>query len=138
MTPMKSFLAVLAGLVFTIVASTGLDFVMHSTGVFPEGTVDKVPEMTTAQWLIASSYRVLAAIGGGWITARLAPARPMFLALVLGGIGTFLALLGLVGAWVASPKLGPLWYPALLVITALPCTWLGGKLNRRAEFSSAA
>jgi hypothetical protein len=34
-------------------------------------------------------------------------------------------------AVLASPKLGPLWYPALLVVTALPCTWLGGKLSRR-------
>jgi len=127
---MKSFLAVLAGLVFTIVVSTGLDWVMHTTGVFPESGLDKVPEMTTGQWLIATSYRLLAAIGGGWLTARLAPARPMFLALVLGGIGTFLGLLGFVGAVVASPKLGPLWYPALLVVTALPCTWLGAKLNR--------
>jgi hypothetical protein len=135
---MKSFLAVLAGLVFTIVVSTGLDFLMHSSGVFPENTVEKVPEMTTAQWLIATSYRLVAAIGGGWITAQLAPARPMFHALVLGGIGTFLALLGLVGAWIASPKLGPLWYPALLVITALPCTWLGARLNRRVAAPLAA
>ena len=134
---MKSFLAVLAGLVFTVVVSTGLDFLMHSTGVFPENSVEKVPEMTTAQWLIASSYRLVAAIGGGWITAQLAPARPMSLALVLGAIGTALALLGLIGAWIASPKLGPLWYPALLVITALPCTWLGGRLNRRTAMPAA-
>jgi hypothetical protein len=128
---MKSFLAVLAGLVFTIVLSTGLDWVMHTSGVFPENVAETVPQMTTGQWLIATSYRLVAAIGGGWITARLAPARPMFLATVLGGIGTFLGLLGLIGAWVASPKLGPLWYPALLVVTALPCTWLGGKLARK-------
>ena len=135
---MKSFLAVLAGLVFTIVVSMGLDWVMHTTGVFPESGLEKVPEMTTGQWLIATSYRLAAAIGGGWLTARLAPARPQFLALVLGGIGTFLALLGFVGTLVASPKLGPLWYPALLVVTALPCTWLGGKLNQRAAVPVAA
>jgi len=129
---MKSFLAVLAGLVFTVVVSMGLDWAMHTTGVFPESGLEKVPEMTTGQWLIATSYRLVAAIGGGWLTARLAPARPMFLALVLGGIGTFLALLGFVATFVASPKLGPLWYPALLVVTALPCTWLGGKLDQRA------
>ena len=124
---MKNFLAVLAGLVFTVALSTGLDVVMHSTGVFPE----EVSGMTSGDWIVAISYRLVAAIGGGWITARLAPARPMLLAVVLGGIGTFLGLLGFIGAWVASPKLGPLWYPALLVITALPCTWLGGKLSKR-------
>lgn len=124
---MKNFLAVFAGLAFTVALSTGLDLVMHANGVFPE----EVPGMTTSDWILATSYRLVAAIGGGWITARLAPARPIFLALVLGGIGTFLGLLGFIGAWVASPKLGPLWYPLLLVVTALPCTWLGGKLSKR-------
>jgi hypothetical protein len=120
---MKSFLAVLAGLVFTVVVSTVLDLVMHTSGVFP----NEVPEMTVGLWLIALGYRLLAAIGGGWITARLAPSRPMFLAMVLGGIGTVAALAGLIGAWMQAPTLGPLWYPFVLVITALPCTWLGGK-----------
>ena len=87
--------------------------------------------MTTGDWMVATSYRLVAAVGGGWITARLAPARPMFLVMVLGGIGTFLGLSGFIGTWVARPALGPLWYPALLVVTALPCTWLGGKLSPR-------
>jgi hypothetical protein len=135
---MKGFLAVLAGLVFTIAVSTGFDWVMHSTGVFPENVPEKVPEMTTGQWLIATSYRLVAAIGGGWLTARLAPARPMFFAIVLGAIGTLLALLGLIGTWMVSPMLGPLWYPALLVVTALPCTWLGGKLLQNTPVPATA
>ncbi len=58
---MKNFLAVVAGLAFTIVIAVGLDFVMHNTG----------------------------------------------------------------------PALGPLWYPLLLVLTAIPCTWLGGMFANR-------
>jgi len=27
--------------------------------------------------------------------------------------------------------LGPSWYPIALVITALPCAWLGGVLHRK-------
>lgn len=91
---MKNFLAVLAGLVFTIAVSTGIDVAMHATGIFPE----EVSGMATSDWILATSYRLVAAIGGGWM---------------------------------ASPKLGPLWYPLLLVVTALPCTWLGGKLSKR-------
>lgn len=121
---MKNFLAVIAGLAVVIIISTGLDFVMHETGVFSrENTA-----MTTANWLLALSYRLVAAIAGGWLTARLAQSRAMFLAIVLGIIGTVIGLAGLLVAWMASPQLGPLWYPALLVVTALPCTWLGGKL----------
>ena len=125
---MKSFLAVLAGLVFTIALTVALDMVMHASGVFSE----KVDEMSTNDWLIATFYRLLAAIGGGWITARLAPSRPVRLAIILGAIGTCVALLGLIGAWLLSPKMGPLWYPALLVITAIPCTWLGARLFKPA------
>lgn len=121
---MKNFLAVIAGLAVVIVVSTGLDFVMHKTGIF---SMDNT-EMTTANWLLALSYRLVAAIAGGWITARLAQSRPVFFAVVLGIIGTVIGLAGLFVAWAARPQLGPLWYPALLVITAIPCTWLGGKL----------
>lgn len=121
---MKNFLAVIAGLAVVIMISTGLDYVMHRTGVF---SMDNTA-MTMANWLLALAYRLVAAIVGGWVTARLAQSRPIFLAIVLGIIGTVIGLAGLLVAWMASPQLGPLWYPALLVVTAIPCTWLGGKL----------
>jgi hypothetical protein len=120
---MKNFLAVIAGLAFVIVVSMGLDAVMHGTGVF---SMDNTA-MTTGNWLLALSYRLLAAIGGGWITARLAQSRPKFFAIVLGIIGTIVGLAGLAAAWMMRPNLGPLWYPILLVVTAIPCTWLGAK-----------
>lgn len=121
---MKNFLAVIAGLAVVIVISTGLDLVMHKTGVFSYDNT----AMTTGNWLLALAYRLVAAIAAGWVTARLAQTRPVFFAIVLGIIGTVIGLAGLFAAWAASPHLGPLWYPALLVVTAIPCTWLGGKL----------
>ena len=124
---MKNFLAVIAGLVFTIVLSMGLDFVMHRFGVFS----DDPAGMSTGDWLLALAYRLLAAIGGGWITARLAESRPIFLAVILGIIGAVIGLAGLLAIWMLGPDLGPLWYPVLLVITAVPCTWLGGRLANR-------
>jgi len=37
----------------------------------------------------------------------------------------------LAGAIAAIPlKLGPIWYPIALALTALPCAWLGGILYR--------
>ena len=121
---MKSFLAVLAGLAFTFVVAVVLDLLMHVSGVY--GT--EVSDMTTSDWLIALSYRLLSAIGAGWVTARLAPSRPMYLAVMLGAIGTAIALLGVIFAWARSPDLGPIWYSLLLMLSAIPCTWLGGKL----------
>jgi hypothetical protein len=49
-------------------------------------------------------------------------------ALVLGAIGFVLSL---TGAIVAIPlDLGPSWFPIALVLTTLPCAWLGGALHR--------
>jgi hypothetical protein len=37
--------------------------------------------------------------------------------------------MGVVATWNKGPEFGPKWYPIALVITALPVTWLGGKLR---------
>jgi hypothetical protein len=126
---MKSFLAVVAGLMFTIAASITLDLIMYSSGLFPA----KGESMATNHWLIALGYRMVCAIGGGWITARFAPARPIFHSVILGGIGTLIALVGCVLSWNAGPAFGPHWYPIALIVTALPVTWLGGKLGARQD-----
>jgi hypothetical protein len=39
--------------------------------------------------------------------------------------------IGVAGA-IAIGDLGPLWYPVLLALSALPCAWVGGKLGARA------
>jgi hypothetical protein len=50
-------------------------------------------------------------------------------ALVLGAIGFLLSLAGAIAAAVMADA-GPLWYPIGLVVTALPCGWVGGALSR--------
>ena len=47
-------------------------------------------------------------------------------AMVLGSMGVVLGLIGVVATW--NLRLGPRWYPILLVALALPQSWLGGKL----------
>jgi len=64
-----------------------------------------------------------------WIAARLAPYAPMRHALALGMIGFVLSLAGAIAA-LTMADLGPAWYPIALVVTALPCAWLGGALHR--------
>lgn len=121
---MRSFLAILAGLVFTIVVSTCIDLLMYSTGVFSSSGA----EMTTGHWLIATGYRIVIAIIGCWIAARIARTSKMTHALILGGIGTAIAAAGTWWAWDKGPQFGPHWYPILLILTAMPCAWIGGKL----------
>ena len=115
--------AVLAGLLAVIILSLGTDVVMHATGIYPPW----FQPMADALFLVATAYRIVYAIAGSYIAARLAPDRPMQHALVLGVVGLALSIAGAVGTWNAG--LGPTWYPLALVATALPCAWVGGKLR---------
>lgn len=62
------------------------------------------------------------------VATQLAPANGVGLALGLGATGTFLSFVGAEATW-NSPELGPRWYSAALVVTALPRCWAGGYLE---------
>ena len=70
-------------------------------------------------------YRFLFDVAGSYLTARLAPDRPMRHALALGAIGLVLSIAGAVALW----SVGPAWYPLGLAASALPCAWLGARLR---------
>ena len=119
----RSVLAVLAGFVVTAVLSLGTDVVMHAAGIFPEWG----QPMSDALFVWATTYRVAFTILGGYVTARLASRQPMRHVLALGLIGSLMATIGLVATW--NAELGPRWYPILLLVTAMPCVWAGGRLR---------
>jgi hypothetical protein len=78
--------------------------------------------------LLALAYRCVSTVVGGYLTARLAPRAAMGHVLALGVIGF---ILGAAGAVAAIPQnFGPIWYPNALALTALPCVWLSGVLQR--------
>jgi hypothetical protein len=123
-TLLRSIGAVFAGLIAVIITSTLTDVVLHATGVFPP----LGQPMSDSLFVLAMTYRIIFGIVGGYITAWLAPDRPVFHALILGGIGLIVSMIGAAATWNAGPAFGPKWYPLSLVITAVPCAWLGGKL----------
>jgi hypothetical protein len=86
--------------------------------------------------LLATAYRTIYGIGGSYLTAKLAPYRPMAHALTGGALGAAIGLLGAVITWNQGAEFGPHWYPVMLVVLALPTAWVGGWLwlrsNRRA------
>jgi MFS family permease len=122
----RSTWAIVAGFLVVAILSTLTDLLMHATGVFPP--TDQTILMTTPLWILATTYRVIYTVGGNWLTARMAPRRPMKHAIILGAIGTVIATLGVVFTWNKGPEFGPKWYPISLVVTALPCSWIGAKL----------
>ena len=125
----KSIWAVIAGVLFVIVVTTLVDAVLHAVRVFPP--VDQPIDDSLA--LLATAYRIVIGVAGAWLTARLAPDRPMKHALMLGYVGVVLGLVGLVTTW--NMGLGPRWYPIALVVLAIPQCWAGGYIYE--QFTAA-
>ena len=119
--------AVVAGFFACFILSIVTDLVLHAAGIFPPWG----QPMSDALFVLATAYRTVFTVAGGYITARLAPDRPMGHALTLGIVGLFAAIAGTVATWNKGPEFGPKWYPLALVALAIPCTWLGGKLATR-------
>jgi len=121
----KSVWAVVAGVLVIIVVTTVVDILLHMVGVFPP--MNEPIDSPLA--LLATAYRIVISVAGAWLTARLAPGRPMKHALILGVVGVVLGLVGVVATW--NLALGPRWYPIALVVLAIPQCWAGGWLYTR-------
>lgn len=121
----RSIGAVFAGLLFIVILSLLTDVVMHATGVYPPW----FQYMPDSLFLLATAYRVVYSLLGSYLTARLAPQRPMLHALILGVVGMVLSLAGVLATWNKGPEFGPKWYPITLIAIAAPLAWLGGKLR---------
>jgi peptidoglycan/LPS O-acetylase OafA/YrhL len=125
---LRSIGAVLAGFLATFILSIATDLVLHAAGVFPPWG----QPMSDALFVLATVYRTIYTVAGGYVTARLAPGRPMAHALALGIVGLFAAVAGTVATWNKGPEFGPKWYPLALVVLAIPCVLFGGKLAQHA------
>lgn len=123
---LRSVGAVLTGMIVSIVLSLATDLVLHAIGLLPPVG----QPVSTGPLLLATAYLAVCGIAGAYITARLAPGRPMLHAMVFGCIGLIVSILGAVVAWKRSPAFGPHWYPIALMLLALPTAWLGSKLYR--------
>jgi surface polysaccharide O-acyltransferase-like enzyme len=126
---LRSVGAVFAGVLTVFILSLGTDVLLHATGIYPPW----FQPMSNALFLVATAYRIVYGILGGYIAARLALDRPMLHALALGVVGLILSIAGAVGTWNAGPEFGPRWYPLALVVTALPCAWLGGRIRMKQQ-----
>lgn len=122
----SSAVAVAAGFIVTGVLSTVTDSLMRGLHIFPpQGDV-----MADHLFVVATIYRILFAVLGGYITAAMAPGGALVPVLVLGALGELAAFAGLVATWNAGAEYGPHWYPIVLVATAMPCVLTGLVLRR--------
>jgi hypothetical protein len=120
----RSIAAIVAGIVVGVALTLATDALLHQVGFYPplgQTTGD-------GPLLVATLYRIVFAILGAYLIARLAPNRPMLHALISGALGVALSTAGAIATWNHVPSLGPHWYPLALIVTALPCAWLGARL----------
>jgi len=123
----RSIGAVVAGIVVGVVLTTITDVVLHAVGVFPPWG----QPVSEGPLMLATAYRIVFGVVGSYVVARLAPDRPMRHAIIAGFIGFVVSIAGAVVTWNKGPAFGPHWYPLALIVTALPCAWLGGWMRER-------
>jgi hypothetical protein len=122
-TTLKSIGAIIAGFICVFVLSIATDHALEAMGLL------KVEPYFSNPWwiiLIVIICRCIYTITGGYITARLAPKKPMEHVLILGIIGLILNIIGAVMLW----NIAPHWFSLLLIILYLPCVVMGAKLNK--------
>jgi hypothetical protein len=125
----RSIGAVLAGMLVGIVLSLGTDEVLHAAGVFPPWGASMAG--FEGALLLATIYRTGYGVLSSYVTARLAPTRPMQHALAGGFVGLVASAVGAAATWNKGPAFGPHWYPLALVVLAMPTAWVGGKLRMK-------
>ncbi len=121
----RSIWAIAAGFLVCVVLTLVTDLAFHAMRVFPP----LGQPVSDGPLALATLYRIVFAILGTYVTARLAPHAPMRHALIGGVIGLVLSIAGAVVTWNKGPAYGPHWYPVALIVTALPCAWVGGRLR---------
>lgn len=119
----RSIWAVLAGFLVVVVLSIATDTALHKVGLYPE----LGQRMSDRLFALATAYRTLFGVLGSYVTARLAPSKPMKHAMIGAAIGTVLATVGAIVTW--NKDLGPHWYPIALILTAFPTAWIGARLR---------
>jgi hypothetical protein len=125
----RSIAAALIGFFSVAVFSLATDQVLHVLQVYPPwGEPMWDPKLNA----LALAYRTVFTILGGYITARLAPHKPMKHVVIVGIIGTIAGTAGAITA-ITMADLGPNWYPIALAVTGFPAVWIGGLLHARRQ-----
>jgi hypothetical protein len=101
---LRSIGAGVAGALVGIILSIGTDTLLRAAGI--------VPALGQSAFLLAAAYRTVYGVGAVYITARLAPTRPMMHAMVLGSLGLATNAVGAVVTWNSVPYFGPTGIPS--------------------------
>jgi hypothetical protein len=124
----RSVLAAIAGLLANAALSTLTDLILVATGVFPPLSEFGHPQsFSDSLLLMALVYRTIYGVLGCYLTARLAPHRPMTHSLALGTIGFAIGVVGAIATWGTWTS----WYSLAIIAVTLPSAWLGARIAQR-------
>jgi hypothetical protein len=123
----RSIGAVLTGIIVGAVVTTITDVALHLAGVYPP-LGQPVGDGSLA---LATAYRLVYSVAASYLIAWLAPNRPMLHGLIGGAAGVVACTVGAIVTWNKGPAFGAHWYPVALIVTALPCAWLGAAVRVR-------
>ena len=122
---LRSIGAIVAGFLFIGALSFGTDLVMKD--VFASSFDANGATRDLSMLLLMSAYVAVFAIAGCYLTARLAPNRPMRHALILGALGLAFNIMGSAAMWDTAPPA----YHIVNLLLVMPYAWLGGRLRER-------
>ena len=129
---MRSTLAVLGGVLVVSVLAAVTDTALQRVGVLPVTGQHRFEDWQSA---LALSYHLPYVAAGAYLSARLAPRRPVWHALAFGAVGLGMSVLGLRAT--LEGDLAPAWYGWVLICLALPVSWLGGQLYARRRIEAS-
>lgn len=122
----RSILAIVVGFVLTGALNMGTTALLSRVApdlVPPPGT----PTTNTAALLLISAYVALFGILGCYVTARLAPSRPLLHALIMGGIALAMSIPMTISMWNDAPA----WFNVYNLLAVMPYAYIGGSIRER-------
>ena len=120
----RSVAAVLAGLMLNVILLSATDLLLVAVGIFPPLREFGHPaSFSDSLLLLALLYRTAYGVLGCYLTAKLAPRRPMTHSLALASIGFVIGVVGAVATWETWTS----WYSLAIIAVTLPSGWLGAR-----------
>jgi hypothetical protein len=122
----RSIVAIVVGFVLTGALNVGTTAFLSTVApglIAPAGTYND----NLAGLLVVCAYVALFGILGCYVTARLAPSRPMLHALVLGALALAMSIPLTIQNWNDAPA----WFNIYNLLAVMPYAWLGGGIRER-------
>jgi peptidoglycan/LPS O-acetylase OafA/YrhL len=122
----RSILAIVAGFVLAGALNVGTNTFLSRVApemVPPPGT----PNTNTTALLVICAYVALYGILGCYVTARLAPSRPLLHALIVGGLALAMSIPATIAVWNDTP----VWFNVYNLLAVMPYAYVGGRIRER-------